>query len=48
MKLSIAAYCLLIEHSPVMIWRADPAKACDYLNGTWLDFVGRTAVGRNR
>lgn len=40
--LTATEYRLLVEHSPVMIWRAQPDKKCDYFNQTWLDFTGRT------
>jgi len=33
---------VITEQSPVMIWRSDTTKACDYLNGLWLEFTGRT------
>ncbi|HUP89814.1 MAG TPA: PAS domain-containing protein [Longimicrobiales bacterium] len=42
MSLSAIEYRLLIEHSPVMIWRANLTKECDYFNAVWLDFTGRT------
>src|SRR5688572_32416490 len=42
MKLTGIEYRLLIEHSPVMIWRSDRSKLCDYFNRVWLDFTGRT------
>jgi PAS domain S-box-containing protein len=32
---------LLADHAPVMIWRADPTKACDFFNKPWLEFTGR-------
>ena len=35
-------YRLLVEHSPVLIWRADRSKKCDYFNRVWLEFTGRT------
>ena len=41
-QLSATEYRLLVEHSPVMIWRADKTKKCDYFNAVWLDFTGRT------
>jgi PAS domain S-box-containing protein len=33
-------YRLLLEHSPV--WRSGLDARCDYFNGTWLSFTGRT------
>jgi PAS domain S-box-containing protein len=41
-QLSAIEYRLLVEHSPVMIWRSDTNKLCDYFNQTWLEFTGRT------
>jgi PAS domain S-box-containing protein len=35
-------YRMLTEHSPVMIWRSGTDSLCDYFNGTWLEFTGRT------
>ena len=35
-------YRLLVEHSPVMVWRSDRDKKCDYFNRVWLAFTGRT------
>ena len=33
---------LLADSAPVMIWRADTTKACDFFNQPWLDFTGRS------
>jgi PAS domain S-box-containing protein len=41
-ELTSTAYRLLVEHSPVMIWRSGLDANCDYFNETWLSFTGRT------
>jgi PAS domain S-box-containing protein len=40
--LSPVEYRLLVQHSPVMIWRAGLDANCDYFNETWLTFTGRS------
>ncbi|MGH7603920.1 MAG: PAS domain-containing sensor histidine kinase [Gemmatimonadaceae bacterium] len=42
LQLTAIEYRLLVEHSPVLIWRANVDKKCDYFNKVWLDFTGRT------
>jgi PAS domain S-box-containing protein len=34
---------LVANTAPVMIWMTGPNKECQFLNQTWLDFVGRSA-----
>ncbi len=34
-------YRLIVENSPVMIWRSAPDGKCDYFNDVWLAFTGR-------
>jgi PAS domain S-box-containing protein len=40
--LTATEYRLLVENSPVMIWRSGLDANCDYFNETWLSFTGRT------
>ena len=40
--LTSTEYRLLVEHAPVMVWRAGLDAKCDYFNETWLDYTGRT------
>lgn len=40
--LTASDYRLLIQHSPVMIWRAGLDANCDYFNEPWLAYTGRT------
>jgi len=42
MELTANEYRQLVEQTPVMIWRSDRSKQCDYFNHVWLDFTGRT------
>src|SRR5437868_5324029 len=40
-SLSAGEYRMLVENSPVMIWRSGVDARCDYFNQTWLAFTGR-------
>jgi PAS domain S-box-containing protein len=40
--LSGPEYACLVEQSPILIWRANTDKLCDYFNDRWLEFTGRT------
>ncbi|MBI3893972.1 MAG: PAS domain S-box protein [Candidatus Wallbacteria bacterium] len=41
MPLTFNEYQLLVEQAPIMIWRSDTEKLCDYFNRRWLEFTGR-------
>lgn len=41
-RLSALEYQILVEQSPILIWRADLTMGCDYFNERWLAFTGRT------
>ncbi len=40
--LSFDEYRQLTEQAPILTWRSDLTKACDYFNERWLEFTGRT------
>lgn len=35
-------YAVLVEQSPILIWRSGADMLCDYFNERWLMFTGRT------
>ncbi|WP_371805129.1 PAS domain-containing protein [Candidatus Lokiarchaeum ossiferum] len=41
-KLSYSELETIVEQSPIMIWRSDLSKKCNYFNETWLKFTGRS------
>ena len=41
-ELNFNEYMALVEQAPIMIWRANQEKLCDYFNTRWLQFTGRT------
>ena len=41
-NLTYEEYKILVEQAPILIWRSDLSKACDYFNDIWLNFTGRT------
>ena len=38
---SESRFRVIVEQSPVMIWRSDRVGRCDFFNESWLDFRGR-------
>jgi len=40
--LSATEYQVLVEQSPIMVWRANTTTECDYFNDRWLTFRGRS------
>lgn len=41
-KLTANEYAILVEQSPILIWRAALDMGCDYFNERWLAFTGRS------
>ena len=41
-ELSREEYKVLVEQSPILIWRANISTECDYFNDRWLQFRGRS------
>lgn len=41
-SLSFIEYKILVEQSPILIWRANREALCDYFNEQWLSFRGRS------
>ena len=39
---SESRFRVIVEQSPVMIWRSDRLGRCDFFNETWLEFRGRS------
>jgi len=35
-------YLSLLQHLPILVWRADVSGQCDYFNEAWLTFTGRS------
>src|SRR5207344_1474280 len=35
---------LMADTAPVLVWRSDPDKQCDFVNRPWLEFTGRTVA----
>ena len=41
-RLALEEYAVLVEQSPILIWRAGTDGLCDYFNQRWLEFTGRS------
>jgi PAS domain S-box-containing protein len=41
-ELTREEYKLLVEKSPIMVWRSTVTMDCDYFNEVWLAFTGRS------
>lgn len=41
-NLSYSELETIVEQSPILIWRSDLSKKCNYFNETWLRFTGRS------
>ncbi|CAN5852645.1 hypothetical protein BH23GEM5_BH23GEM5_20900 [soil metagenome] len=39
---SEAQFRTLVDHAPVMVWKAGTNTLCTFFNKTWLDFTGRS------
>ena len=42
MRESEERFRLMADTAPVLVWRADTANLCDFVNRPWLEFTGRT------
>lgn len=40
--LTLKQYEALLEHAPILSWKADTEALCDYFNERWLAFRGRS------
>jgi len=40
--LDLGEYRILVEQSPILIWRSGTDMRCDYFNERWLDYTGRS------